>query len=492
MKRKISVDILLIILFTILAVAVMGYHPGLEDDGIYLTAIKANLNPSLFPYDAAFFQLQMRTILFPRLMAYFVGVTAMPLARAELLWQLISILLIVGASFSIVSRFFKEASARWAGVAMLVAMLTLPVSATALNLVDQYLHPRALATAFILLAVSRILARRNWQALPFLALGFLIHPLMGAFGISFCCILMLTLCEPLRAWLGTHAAPLPLAALIPFGWVFSPPSQTWLDILRGRHSLLLYQWNWYEWLGIVGPPILFWLAGRFARGRGESFFADFAQAVVIYCIFHQSIAMLALAPMSPIGLHAMEPMRYLHLVYLFMTLFAGAYLGKYLLKASVWRWAFFLALVPGGMFVSQRLLFAGSDHLELPGRPTANPWLQAFAWIRENTPVDAYFAIDPNYLGAPGEDYHGFRALAERSALADHIKDTSVVTLVPELAPAWATQVQATKGWSGFQLADFERLKAKFGVDWVVVSDPAPPGLDCRWHNGALAVCRIQ
>ena len=39
--------------------------------------------------------------------------------------------------------------------------------------------------------------------------------------------------------------------------------------------------------------------------------------------------------------------------------------------------------------------------------------------------------------------------------------------------------------------ADFERLKGQFGVDWVVVSYPAVPGLDCRWHNGTVAVCRV-
>jgi len=147
--------------------------------------------------------------------------------------------------------------------------------------------------------------------------------------------------------------------------------------------------------------------------------------------------------------------------------------------------------INAGMFVSQRMLFASSEHLEVPGRSSSNPWLQAFTWIRQNTPADAYFALDPDYLAAPGEDYHSFRALAERSQLADNIKDTAVVTLVPELGPVWARQVEAEKGWSHFQLAEFERLKAEFGVDWVVVSDPAPAGLDCEWHNDALAVCRI-
>ena len=135
--------------------------------------------------------------------------------------------------------------------------------------------------------------------------------------------------------------------------------------------------------------------------------------------------------------------------------------------------------------------FAASPHLELPGRQSANSWLQAFAWIRANTPEDAYFALDPYYLSAPGEDYHGFRALAERSQLADPLKDGAVATQVPALAPEWQRQVAALRNWPSFQSADFERLRGQFGVTWVLASDPPPPGLDCRWHNGVLSVCRL-
>jgi hypothetical protein len=51
--------------------------------------------------------------------------------------------------------------------------------------------------------------------------------------------------------------------------------------------------------------------------------------------------------------------------------------------------------------------------------------------------------------------------------------------------------VDATAGWQNFQLADFQRLKNDFGVNWVIVSLPQPAGLACEWHNASLAVCRI-
>ena len=184
-------------------------------------------------------------------------------------------------------------------------------------------------------------------------------------------------------------------------------------------------------------------------------------------------------------------MRFLHLIYCFLTLIGGCLLGRYLLKASTLRWSAFLLVINLGMFASQRALFSGSQHLELPGMRSGNPWLQSFAWIRLNTPINAYFAMDPNYLAAPGEDYHSFRALAERSQLADMVKDPALVTQVPELGPAWAEQVDAAAGWQNFKLSDFERLKTDLGVDWVIVSYPQPTGLACEWHNASLSVCRI-
>ncbi len=490
-------NLFLVLAFSALAFGVMGYHPGAEDDIIYVTAVKADLNPALYPYDSDFFKLQVKTTTFDTWMAGFVRGTHMPLAWAELLWQCISVVLIVFACWSIVRQLFPEASARWAGVAMVVAMFTLPVAGTALYLVDQYMHPRNLATGLILIAIARIIARKFWQAVPLLLVAFVLHPLMSAFGVSFCCVLALTLFEPLHARLRSLreravAEPVaPVFAVIPFAWIFGPPSQTWLKAMSTRHLYQLYNWTWYEWLGAIGPIVLFWFIARNAHKNGHTTLARVATAVLIYSVFQQLLAMVILSPAAPFGFSTLEPMRYLQLVYIFLTLIGGAYLGKHILKANAWRWAVFLLLANGGMFIAQRQLFASTEHIELPGRASSNPWLQAFQWIRNNTPTDAYFAVDPNYIAASGEDYHSFRALAERSVLADALKDTASVTKEPSLGPAWDNQVAAQAGWPSYKLADFERLKAQFGVNWVLVNYPQTPGLSCAWHNSTLSVCQV-
>ena len=152
------------------------------------------------------------------------------------------------------------------------------------------------------------------------------------------------------------------------------------------------------------------------------------------------------------------------------------------------------------MFYAQRQMFPASSHLELPGMAPQNPWLQAFAWIRQNTPPDSLFALDPHYVTLPGEDYHGFRALAERSVLADYDKDGGMAARVPRLAPRWLKEVTAQSNWERFQAADFQRLKQDFGVTWVVLSRPdrtlaeqteASQVMTCPYSNAQLQVCRL-
>jgi hypothetical protein len=472
----------------------MGYHPGLEDDGVYLSAVKADLEPALYPHDSDFFRRQLQATVFDRAMAAVVHTTRMPVAWAELAGQFICLYGMLWAAHSIARRMFPERRAQWAGVALLAAMFTLPVAGSALNLADQHLHPRNVATALVLLAVDRLLsdqasARRILSAVPLLVAAFVVHPIMAALGGSFC--VFLTLFTMSSARHEETVSGKSVAAAAPLSWIFEAPTPTWRRALETRRYYFLYRWTWYEWLGVIGPLVLFWLLRGYALRRNQARLARFALAVLGYGVFQQAVAMTMLGPASLIRLTPLQPMRYLHLVYIFMVLIGGCLLGRHLLQRSAWRWAVFLLAVNAGMFTSQRIMFAGTRHLELPWLPPQNPWLQAFAWVRQNTPRDAYFALDPNYLAAPGEDYHSFRALAERSQLADAIKDTAVVTQVPDLGPGWASQVDALAGWQRFGPADFARLREKFGVNWALVSYPETRGLKCAWHNDVLAVCPI-
>jgi hypothetical protein len=187
----------------------------------------------------------------------------------------------------------------------------------------------------------------------------------------------------------------------------------------------------------------------------------------------------------------LQPMRCLHLLYVVMFLVMGGFLGEYVLKKQMWRWLLIFMPLSVGMFLAQRAMFTASAHVEWPGVSARNPWARTFVWIRQNTPVDAVFALDPDYMSIAGEDEIGFRCLAQRSRLADRNKDNGVVSMFPPLAEVWWAQVRAQTPWRNFRLGDFSRLKNTYGANWVVLQQPGVGGMDCPYQNGAVKVCRI-
>jgi hypothetical protein len=111
--------------------------------------------------------------------------------------------------------------------------------------------------------------------------------------------------------------------------------------------------------------------------------------------------------------------------------------------------------------------------------------------VRQNTPGDAIFALDPHYLALPGEEYHSFRALADRSSMADDIKDSAVVSQVPALAEHWQAEHDELIGWASWTHQDFVHLARTTPARWVIVAPRQADGLACPYANTTVSVCRL-
>jgi hypothetical protein len=170
MRGRSSSTLAIILLLAILAVLVHGYHLGIEDQDVYLAAINKQLNPSLYPHNAEFFMAQMRATVFDKLIAVCARVTHVRLEWLMFFEHIGSIFLILLGCWRIACRCFTTASGRWAAVVLVTGLLTIPVAGTALYIIDQYLHPRAIATAAILFAVVAVFDGRRIAALIWLPL----------------------------------------------------------------------------------------------------------------------------------------------------------------------------------------------------------------------------------------------------------------------------------------------------------------------------------
>jgi hypothetical protein len=485
-----------LLLLTAVALLVHGYHPFAEDAEIYLPGVEKILHPNLFPatVDREFFLSHASLTLFPNLIAFTLRVTHLPMVAGLFIWHLASIFLLLLACWELSGLFFSSASARWCGVCLVEALLTIPVAGTALYIMDQYLNPRNLAAFAGIFALTRTLQKKYVSAALWLVFAGLMHPMMWVFPFSFCALLLVM--EKYELYWKERELPLSkamtTAGLIWLTFPLMPPSSFAYEQVAKSHAYHYIQhWQWYELLGAIAPMFLFGWFARIARRRHWVNVERASCAFVAYGVIYLVAALAIDLPPRFETLARLQPLRSLHLLYIVMFVLIGGLLGEYVLKNRIWRWLLLFVPLSAGMLFAQRALFPASAQVEWPGVAPRNPWAQTFLWIRKNTPVDAVFALDPEYMHVPGEDEIGFRCLAERTRIADAVKDNGVVSMFPPLAGPWWTQVQAESPWNKFQLADFMKLKNEYGVNWVVLQEPGIAGLDCLYDNGVLRVCRI-
>jgi hypothetical protein len=486
---------------------VHGYHPYAEDAEIYLPGVEKILNPNLFPVGREFFTSHASLTLFPNLVALSIRVTHLPLETGLFLWHVASIFLLLLACWELSGVCFATARARWGSVCLVAALLTIPVAGTALYIMDQYLNPRNLAAFAAIFAVTRTLENKYIRALLWLVFAACVHPLMAAFAFSFCALLVvmkqgmkygMKYAENRNAGADAGIKTAAGAAsalgclLLPFGISLDPQGSQAYHQAALRHGFhYIQRWEWYEQLGILAPVAVFWWFGRMARARQCRRLELLCRAFIIYDLIYFVMALAFDLPARFESLARLQPLRSLHLLYMATFVVMGGFVAEFVLQNRVWRWLALLVPLSAGMLTAQLALFPASAHVEWPGATPRNQWAQAFDWIRQNTPVDAVFALDPEYMQIPGEDEIGFRCRAQRSRLADANKDNGVVSMFPPLAETWWEQVKAQTPWKKFESEDLARLKQKYGVSWVVVQQPGVASLDCVYQNSAVQVCRL-
>jgi hypothetical protein len=479
-----SKHFLLLLLLTLGALLVHGYHPWAEDAEIYLPGVEKVLHPELFPFNAQFFEAHAHLTFFPNVVAASVRLSHLPLEVVLFVWQVISIFLLLLACWQLAGKCFRDQRACWAGVGLVAALLTLPVTGTGLYILDQYTNPRNLVAGAAIFMIAKVLDGKYFQAGVIFACAAAIHPLMPAFALSYCAVVLCV-----KEFDRRFAT---LACLLPFGISFAPPSPAYHQVALSHTYHYFLQWHWYELLGAVAPLALLWWFSRVARSRQLRNLDLLCRALIVYELVYLPAGVVLSVSARFESLARFQPMRSLYLLYVLFVLFAGGLLGQFVLKNRVWRWAALFVPLCAGMFVGQRALFPASAHIEWPEASPKNQWVQAFEWIQSNTPRDAVFALDPLHMHITGEDENGFRAIARRSMLADAVKDSGAVSMFPPLAETWLAQVEAQNGWKTFQARDFRRLRAEYGVNWVVLQRPGGPDLDCPYQNAAVRVCRVN
>jgi hypothetical protein len=521
-RRERSFAAVLVTALTFFAVLVNGYHPYAEDGGVYLPEIKRLLDPGLYPRGAEFVVGHLRYSAFAPAMAGLVRKTHFSVEMVLLLVHLATFWLTLFAVWLLAARCYPSREARGGAVALLAVWMTMPIAGTSLMLMDPYVTARSISTPCVLLALVGALKflaprfeleeespreRRLGLALCCAALvaAGVMHPLMAAYGFGAVLLLgmALSLSKVVRVW-GTVGLGLTAVAMAAGLYLSAPAeSEIYQRVMLTRDYWFLSRWHWYELIGLIAPVVILSVVA-FGRPRdGDTARVGLARMAVTAGVTATMVALLfARAGMGTHLVARMQPLRIFQLVYIVMVLAVGAALGERVLQRRPWRWVVAFSLLAGVMVAAERTTFPASRHLELPGalawsgsdrenQDRENQWEQAFAWIGANTPKDAMFALDAQYITKAGEDAESFRAIAERSALPDFSKDGGVVTNKPELAAEWL-QGQVAQGKLSEE-SDALRVAAlrPLGVTWVVLEQSAVTEFACLYGNKAVKVCRL-
>jgi len=496
----------LITALTFLALAVHGYHPYAEDGGPYMVGIKHILDPSLYPHISEFATAHPRFSLFAPAIAAVVKMSHLNLDVVLLLVHATSFWVTLYAAWHLAARCFSSREARTGAVTLLATWMTMPIAGTSILLMDPYVTARSLSTPCALLALigaesffrpDLLHEEKRWRGLVLcciaLAVAAAMHPLMAAYAFGSVLMLACQLSEKssVRRWGSLGLSVLAIA----IAWVVlvsgSVESSAHLQAEMTRRYWFLSCWRWYEWAGLIAPLTIL-AAAAYKRTSENGTRVAFARSAIFCSLTAVAVSLLfGRIEQANHVVAWLQPLRTLQIAYVVMILGLGAMLGERVLKKNALSWIAVFASLGGIMLFAERQTFPASTHFELPGLSPGNAWEEAFLWIRFNTPRDALFSLDSDYITKPAEDAQNFRAASERSSLPDYTKDGGDAANNPELSSTWASVQEPQNRLS--EKSDMQRISElkPFGVDWVVLGKNASTHFVCDYENSAVKVCRL-
>ncbi len=498
------------LLLTPLSLLILGYHPYAEDGGLYLAGVEYLLNPSLFPHMRQFVTAPLHYSAFAPCIAFLARHSGLSFDTIIFVSFIVSLWATIFAAWRIARQCFVSTREQMGATLLVALWLSLPVAGTSLMLIDPYLTARSLSTPLVLLALASVLGAcaalrsadkpslrwRLTMAVVWIALAAVFHPLMAGYGAAFImCVLWMEAPRPRSSWLRALlllGAGLVLATAIQAASL--APSPTIARVALTRSYWFMAQWEWFEMIGLIAPLSILFAFMRFPRFSG---LRPLARASILIGITAVLISVcFARSGMASFAVAHLQPLRVFQLIYFALLLALGGWLARVVLHGVWSRWAAAIVVLGTPVMIPAWLVFPHSPHIELPLRHTegnhTNQWVAAFFWIRQNTPEDAFFALDANYISDSNEDAQSFRALAERSALPDYSKDGGETAVNSELSEAWARGVDAQQTLSTESDLSRHHNLDPLGVTWMVLHGDAITAAICPYNNGTVKVCRLS
>ena len=490
-SRRAAPALLCFLAFVLLATLNSGgYRYGASDLAFYAPAALKEIDPSLFPRDAALLAAQGKLTFVDDIVGLLGRATGLPLPA---MFAALYVMALGGiaAGAALVGRYvYRE---RWTTIALLAALtLRHAITKSGTNTLEGYFHPRQLAFGIGLIAIAMFL-RGAWPAAAVLALAAgAVHPTTA---LWFCVWLAVAIAvTERRARVPIAVAAAAVAALAAWLLTAGPLAgrlvrmdREWLDTLVTKDYLFPLQWPASAWLiNLAYIPLIVWLyrrrvAAAVIRPREDGLVAGCLTLAAIFLLTLPLHAMrLALAvQLQPARLFWM--LDFLATVYVVWALAEGldARRRRALVTAAV------IALLATSRGLYSKLVL-------VPERPLAQfdlprtDWGRAMAWAR-TTDAGSGWLADPGHAWKYGSSV---RVAGQRDVLVEPVKDAAVGMYDRAVALEVRDRVNALGEFAALSPERSLELARRYDLDYLITDQTL--ALPLAYDAGTLRVYRLR
>jgi hypothetical protein len=464
-----------------------GYRYGASDLAFYGPAVMRQLDPALFPHDAALIEAQARLTRMDETVAAIARATTKHLPTLFLVLYLCTLALLALAGSAIGNAIYRSA---WATTALLAALTlrhAIPKSGT--NTLEAYFHPRQVAFAFGALAVAAFLRGSPPLAALALTAAALFHPTTTLwFGIWL--IVAALVAEPRwRRPLALLVAVTACAAVWALTWGplvgrLVRMDAEWLDALAGKDYIFPARWSAATWLlNLAYAPIIVMLYRRRARAglagpRERGLVSGCLALVVVF------LAALVLGAARVALAIQLQPARVFWLLDLLAIVYAiGAIAGAGGTRAKVAAITLLTISAARGLYIM---------NVEFPNRPlfeaaVPGDWGRVAAWAQTSTPRDAAWLADPAHASQYGTSV---RMAAGRDVFVEATKDAAIGMYDRAIAIRTRDRLHAIGDFAALSPARARALSTEYDLEYLVTEHPME--LPLAFQSGPLLVYRLR
>ena len=474
MTRRVFLGLLSASGFCLLAILnVGGYRYGVQDQSFYVPAVLQQLDPGLYQRDAEILGAQDIFFIFDEALAYLVHLTGLSVPVIFFIVFLVGLALLGAATAAMGWSLYGS----WWTAAVLTVGLTLRhrISMPGVNTLEAYLHPRMLAFAVGVWALTLFLRGRPWFALALTVAAAGLHPTMALWFFVLIGTAVLISDQPLRRPLltaGICLAPASLwIAVTVLGDRFVRMDPDWLALMVHKTYLFSTDWTWTAWLANLGTAALLFAIYLYRRRRGlistreTGLMAGCAALLLLFIATLPLVEMrIALAVQLQIGR-----------IFWLLDFLALASLAWLVTESDVWerwRWAPGIARRVALGVILLTALVRGSyvSFIEHPERPVVasgpadSDWTRAMEWIAR-TPRGSHVLADPAHAWRHGTSV---RVTGERDVFLEEVKDPALAIYSRDVAQRVLDRIHDLGQFESLTTEHAQKLADKYDLHYLV------------------------